>query len=224
MLRARPSAATSPPSTLPAHPLTRAGVHGGVVVDVGVAQRAAGHGVAAHADGRDGAHRGEQLEEHGLRHVPVQVAHIQRRVGGRRGRRRGRGRRALGGGGHGCCSRRSTASLGGGGAAPLEEKREEKGEKEAVMYFAGYESLLLSARGRALSFFGAWTLGEATRRVLGYIRVLCACCRSRLAGRGPQRRARRALVGGPAWTSGLGSSGVSSIARRGESRLRARAC
>lgn len=40
-------------------------------VDVGVAQRAAGGHVAAHADGQDGPRGRELVEEHGLGHVRV---------------------------------------------------------------------------------------------------------------------------------------------------------
>ena len=47
-------------------------------VDVGVAQRAAGGHVAAHADGQDGAGGRELLVEHGLSHVRVQVARVER--------------------------------------------------------------------------------------------------------------------------------------------------
>lgn len=47
-------------------------------VDVGVAQRAAGGHVAAHADGQDGAGGRELLVQHGLGHVGVQVAHVER--------------------------------------------------------------------------------------------------------------------------------------------------
>lgn len=42
-------------------------VEGGVVVDVGVAERAAGDGIAADADARHGPDGGEHLEELGLR-------------------------------------------------------------------------------------------------------------------------------------------------------------
>lgn len=62
----------SPP---PHPPLTVGGL---LEVDVGIAQRAAGGHVAAHADGQDGAGGRELLIEHGLRHVGVQVAHVER--------------------------------------------------------------------------------------------------------------------------------------------------
>lgn len=47
-------------------------------VDVGVTQRAARGHVAAHADGQDGTSGRELLVEHGLGHVRVQVAHVER--------------------------------------------------------------------------------------------------------------------------------------------------
>lgn len=47
-------------------------------VDVGIAQRAAGDYVAAHADGQDGTGGRELLVEHGLGHVWMQVAHVER--------------------------------------------------------------------------------------------------------------------------------------------------
>eukprot|EP00053_Salpingoeca_punica_P016475 m.155780 g.155780 ORF g.155780 m.155780 type:complete len:676 (+) comp16970_c2_seq3:460-2487(+) len=65
-----------------------AGLVVGVEVDVGVAEGAAGDGVAADADRGDGANSGvEALEEHGLVDVRVQVADVERdqRGGGVRG-------------------------------------------------------------------------------------------------------------------------------------------
>ena len=47
-------------------------------VDIGVAERAPGDGVAAHAYGQHGASRREFLEEHGLGYVAVQVAYVER--------------------------------------------------------------------------------------------------------------------------------------------------
>ena len=67
------------------------GVGEGVVVDVAVAEGAAGDGVAADTDGRDGADGVEDLEEEALVGVGGQVADVQRRgletggVGGRGG-------------------------------------------------------------------------------------------------------------------------------------------
>jgi hypothetical protein len=49
-----------------------------VVVNIGVAERATGDGVAADTDGRDLANGGEQLEEHGLGDGGVELADIER--------------------------------------------------------------------------------------------------------------------------------------------------
>uniref|UniRef100_A0A4W2H074 RRM domain-containing protein n=1 Tax=Bos indicus x Bos taurus TaxID=30522 RepID=A0A4W2H074_BOBOX len=54
------------------------GVHRLLVVDIRIAQRAAGDLVPANADGEDGPGRAELLIQHCLRHLRVQVAHVQR--------------------------------------------------------------------------------------------------------------------------------------------------
>merc|ERR1719327_385596 len=55
------------------------GVGHGVEVHVAVSQRPARDAVPAHADGGHGPHRVEDLVEHGLGHVGVEVAHVERR-------------------------------------------------------------------------------------------------------------------------------------------------
>ena len=76
------SVCPSPPPHPPAPaapPLPRGlTVRGLLEVDVGVTQRAARGHVAAHADGQDGASGRELLVEHGLGHVRVQIAHVER--------------------------------------------------------------------------------------------------------------------------------------------------
>ena len=60
------------------HRLERAlGVDDRVEVDVRVAERAARHRVAAHADRRDGADGVEELEEEGLGHLVVEVTDVE---------------------------------------------------------------------------------------------------------------------------------------------------
>ena len=51
---------------------------GGNVVDVSVSERPTGDGVAADADGREGSDGGEDLKQLPIRHVRVEVTHIQR--------------------------------------------------------------------------------------------------------------------------------------------------
>lgn len=56
-------------------------IDGGVVVDIGVSERATGDGITADADGGDGADLGEELEEHGLGDGGVELTDVER--GGR---------------------------------------------------------------------------------------------------------------------------------------------
>ena len=82
-----------------------------MVVDVGVAQRAAGDGVAAHADGGDRTDGVEDLVEESLVDLGEEVADVQRRGGegvGRSSAAASGGRRGLGHGGGG------RGGLGGG--------------------------------------------------------------------------------------------------------------
>lgn len=53
-------------------------VGGLLEVDVRVTERAAGHHVPADPDGEDGPGWTELLVQHGLGHIRVQIAHIQR--------------------------------------------------------------------------------------------------------------------------------------------------
>mmetsp|Transcript_69691 Transcript_69691/g.199741 ORF Transcript_69691/g.199741 Transcript_69691/m.199741 type:complete len:218 (-) Transcript_69691:37-690(-) len=54
------------------------GVGDAVEIDVAVAEGAARHAVAAHADGADRAHGVEDLVEHGLSDIGMQIAHVER--------------------------------------------------------------------------------------------------------------------------------------------------
>lgn len=67
-------------------------IRGGVVVDVGIAERATGDGITADTDGSDSADLGEEFEEHGLGDGGVELSNVERsgvlgvrssRVGGR---------------------------------------------------------------------------------------------------------------------------------------------
>jgi hypothetical protein len=53
-------------------------VNGIMEVDVGIAQRAAGHGIAAYANRGHGANRVEDLEKEGLVDIGNEVADVQR--------------------------------------------------------------------------------------------------------------------------------------------------
>ena len=121
------------------HRLERAlGVDDRVEVDVRVAERAARHRVAAHADRRDGADGVEELEEEGLGHLVVEVTDVEGSGGvcvhgyvffsaaeggdGEQKRRFPRARRR----------RRGVAGEGGAGRAAFEARR-----GGALLFFGG---------------------------------------------------------------------------------------